>query len=184
MYFQIVYVILWCAFWDDAALQWPGDVSHHPLYKYDIQVKITWWMYWFPKGESQGKTAVLLAHFADLHVDFVNKFWTQLTIKWPWREHKVARRLHITITFYSCLVVFGVFAFLLASAQVMYTSHRLRFIYLFRSYICVFTLCCVRVGFVKYGSLASKCVFFCEVDTKWNFPTSRKNIFTSASLCA
>ena len=127
--------------------------------------------------------AVLLVHFADLHVDFVNKFWTRLTMKWPWREHEVARRLHITITFFSCLVVFGVLAFLLASAQVMYTSHRFRFIFLFRSYICIFILCCVRVGFVRYGSLASN-FFFCQVNTKWNFPTSRKNIFTSASVCA
>ena len=36
--------------------------------------------------------------------------------------------VHITITFLSCLIVFGVFAFLLASAQFMYTSHGLRFI--------------------------------------------------------
>ena len=61
------------------------------------------------------------------------------------REHEVARRLPITITFFSCLVVFGVFAFLLASAQVMYTSHKFRFIYLFRSYVCIFTLCAVYV---------------------------------------
>ena len=114
--------------------------------------------------------AVLLVHVADLHVDFVNKFWTRLTMKWPWREHEVARRLHITIKFFSCLVAFGVFAFLLASAQVMYTSHRFRFIYLFRSYICIFTLCCVRVGFVRYGSLASKNVFF---SAKW----TRSEIF-------
>ena len=99
--------------------------------------------------------AVQLVHFADLHVDFVNKFWTRLTMKWPWREYEVTWRLHITITFFSCLVVFGVFAFLLASAQVMYTSHKFCFFYLFRSYICIFTLCSVRVGFVRYGSLAS-----------------------------
>ena len=114
--------------------------------------------------------AVLLVHFADLHVDFVNKFWTRLTMKWPWREHEEARRLHITITFFSCLVVFSVFAFLLASAQVMYTSHRFRFIYLFRSYICIFTLCYVRGGFVRYGSLASKKYFF---SAKW----TRSEIF-------
>ena len=69
--------------------------------------------------------AVLLVHFADLHVDLLNNFWTRLTMKWPWREHEVARGLYITITFFSCLVVFGDFAFLLASAQVMNTSHRL-----------------------------------------------------------
>ena len=63
-------------------------------------------------------------------------------MKWPWREHEVARRRHILFL----LVMFGVFAFLLALAQVMFTSHRLGFIYLFRSYICVFTLCCVPVG--------------------------------------
>ena len=129
--------------------------------------------------------AVLLVHFADLHIDFVNKFWTQLTMKWPWREHEIARRLHITITFFSCLVVIGVFAFLLASAQVMLTSesHRLHFIYLFRSYTCVFTLCCVRVGFVRYVSLPSKS-FFSAKWTRSEIFQLRVKTYSNRPLCA
>ena len=55
--------------------------------------------------------------------------WTHFEHDWSWsdrEENTQPRRLHITIIFFSCLVVFGVFPFLLASAQVMYTSHRLR----------------------------------------------------------
>ena len=102
--------------------------------------------------------AILLVLFADLHVDFVNKFWTRLTMKWAWREHEVARRQHILF----CLVVFGVFAFLmLASAQVNCTLHiELRFIYLFRSYICVFTLCCVRVGLYFFSAMWTRSEIF------------------------
>ena len=123
--------------------------------------------------------AVLLVQFADLHVDFVNKLWTRLTMKWPWREHEVARSLHVTITFFSCLVVFGVFAFLLASAQVMYTSH----IFRFRSYICIFTLCCVRVEFVRYGSLASK-MFFSAKWKRSEIFQLRAKTYSLRPLCA
>ena len=64
-----------------------------------------------------------------------------MTVKRTRSSVKTSHYHHIIFgVFASCSVVFGVFAFLLTSAQVMYTSHRFRFIYLFRSYICIFSL--------------------------------------------
>ena len=66
----------------------------------------------------------------------------------------------------------GVFAFLLASAEIMYTSHRLCVIYLLTSYICVFSSCCVRVDFVWYGLLPSKFTYCPRIEHEVEFSQS------------
>ena len=80
--------------------------------------------------------------------------------------------------------MFGVFAFLLASSQVMYTSHRLRFIYLFRLYICVFTLCCVRVGLTLGMVHWLQKVFFSAKWTRSEIFQLRVKTYSLRPLCA
>ena len=104
--------------------------------------------YWLT-SRSTGSLHVLLVHF-------VLTYSSNFQHDWPGSD-----REDNTLSSYYHLIVFvfsrvGVFAFLLASAEIMYTSHRLCVIYLLPSYICVFGSCCVRVDFVWYGWLPSK----------------------------
>ena len=90
--------------------------------------------------------------------------------------------VHISITLYSCLVVFAVFAFLLASAEVMYISHD---VVLSTQFIRI-SACLVCVVYLLDSFSMVDCLqnfhFFGELNTKWIWPLRVKS-YSLRPLC-